>query len=62
MKKPERTSEQWRVICGILAVILLIAVWQWYRSENARVNLAEELQEKNATIEMLEEKLRRSGD
>ena len=44
MRKPERTHEEWKVICGILIAVIIFLIYGWYNSEQNRLKLLDELE------------------
>ena len=49
MKKVDHSPESWRTICWILIAIIIFLIIMWYRSEEYRLELLEELNELKGT-------------
>jgi len=41
--KKERTNQEWKIICGILVVVIIVLIYGWHNSEQNRLKLLDEL-------------------
>jgi cell division protein FtsL len=51
MKKHERSGQEWKAICILLAAAVLFLAWGWHSAERKRADVLDELDAKNAEIE-----------